>query len=82
MAAALGGLDLLVFTGGIGERAAPVRSLTCEGIAYLGIEIDEKANSKHADTISRKESACTVRVIPTNEDVIIARHTYRLTNPA
>jgi acetate kinase len=78
MAAALGGLDLLVFTGGIGERAAPVRSEICRGLAHLGIELNDDANERHDDTITIPTSACRVRVIPTNEDVVIARHTHRL----
>jgi acetate kinase len=74
-AAALGGLDLLVFTGGIGERAAPIRSEVCMGLAHLGIEIDGERNAAHADLISRDSSRVAVRVIPTNENLMIARHT-------
>jgi acetate kinase len=78
LSAVLGGLDTLVFTGGIGERAAPVRWRTCEGLEYLGIKIDAKNNNANADTISTKDSTCSVRVIPTNEDLMIARHTRAL----
>ena len=78
MAATLGGLDTLVFTGGIGEKAAPVRSSVCRGLAHLGIALDEGRNATHADPASRPGSACTVRIIPTNEDLIIARHTFKL----
>jgi acetate kinase len=78
LAAALGGLDDLVFTGGIGERAAPVRSEVCHGLDHLGIVIDERRNSTNAGVISVPESACTVRVVPTNEDLMIARHTQTL----
>ena len=78
MAAALGGLDLLVFTGGIGERAAAVRAEICSGLAHLGIAIDERRNDAHADTISTADSQCPVRVVPTNEDLMIARHTRRV----
>jgi acetate kinase len=78
LAAVLGGLDDLVFTGGIGERAAPVRSEVCHGLEHLGIIIDEPRNSINAEVISIPESACTVRVIPTNEDLMIARHTQTL----
>jgi acetate kinase len=77
-AAALGGIDLLVFTGGIGERAAPIRREVCLGLQHLGIQLDLQANEAHADVISSAQSACLVRVIPTNEDLMIARHTYRL----
>jgi acetate kinase len=77
-AAALGGLDLLVFTGGIGERAAPVRSEVCRGLEFLGIGLDRWRNETHADPISSSASRCLVRVIPTNEDLMIARHTRRL----
>jgi len=78
MAAALGGLDLLVFTGGIGERAAPVRSEICGGLEHLGIALDEGRNEAHADTVSAAEGACMVRVILTNEGLMIARHTRRV----
>jgi acetate kinase len=78
MAAVLGGLDLLVFTGGIGERAAPVRSEVCRGLEHLGIAIDQQRNDAHADTISSAAAKCAVRVIPTNEDLMIARHTRRV----
>lgn len=80
-AAVLGGLDTLVFTGGIGERAAPVRWLVCRDLTYLGIEIDSERNDAHADTITRPGSTCTVRMIPTNEDLMIARHTCRVVFP-
>lgn len=78
LAAVLGGLDALVFTGGIGERAAPVRWMICRGLEYLGIHLDPDANDIHADTISTGQSPCKVRVIPTNEDLMIARHTRAL----
>lgn len=78
LSAVLGGLDTLVFTGGIGERAAPVREEICSGLEYLGLCVDASLNRRHADTISTPDSACAVRVIPTNEDLIIARHTYRV----
>src|ERR1700756_1776953 len=78
LAAALGGLDLLVFTGGIGERAAPVRLEVCRGLEYLGIQLDQQRNESHADPISASASPCTLRVIPTNEDLMIARHTWRV----
>jgi acetate kinase len=78
LTAVLGGLDTLVFTGGIGERAAPVRWEVCRGLAYLGIALDQQKNAMHAGVISTSGSACTVRVIPTNEDLMIARHTRTL----
>jgi acetate kinase len=78
LTAVLGGLDTLVFTGGIGERAAPVRWETCRELAYLGVALDPQQNAAHAEVISTPGSACTVRVIPTNEDLMIARHTRKL----
>jgi acetate kinase len=78
LAAVLNGLDDLVFTGGIGERAAPVRAQVCSGLEHLGITVDDELNAQHAEVISRPESTCTVRVIPTNEDLMIARHTRAL----
>jgi acetate kinase len=74
----IGGVDTLVFTGGIGERAAPVRWGVCQGLEYLGIHLDPEKNDINADIITTKESPCTVRVISTKEDLIIARHTYKL----
>jgi acetate kinase len=78
LAAVLGGVDAVVFTGGIGERAAEVRWEICEGLEHLGIRLDPQRNADHADTISTPSSACTVRVIATNEDLQIARHTYAI----
>lgn len=78
LAAVLGGVDTLVFTGGIGEHAAPVRWDVCCGLEYLGIQLDPHQNAVHADPISTPNSVCTVRVIPTNEDLMIARHTRAL----
>jgi acetate kinase len=74
LAAALGGLDTLVFTGGIGERAAPVRAAICDGLGHLGVKLDAEHNAAHAETVSAAGSACRVRVIETNEELMIARH--------
>ena len=76
--AVLGGLDLLVFTGGIGEKAAPVRWEVCSGLEHLGIKLERERNDANADRISTENSRCLVRVIPTNEDLMIARHSYDL----
>jgi len=76
-AAVLGGLDTLVFTGGIGEHAAPVREEICQGLEFLGIQIDRKQNAKNAPVISTPASRCSVRVIPTDVDLMIARHTAK-----
>jgi acetate kinase len=78
LAAALGGLDTLIFTGGIGERAAAVRLRICDGLEFLGIRIDPHRNEVHAPVISRESSAATVRVMKTDEDLMIARHTREL----
>jgi acetate kinase len=78
-AAALGGLDTLVFAGGIGENAAPVRQRICDGLEFLGIDIDENANRRHAQCISTGAAASVaVRVIRTDEEVVIAAATIRL----
>jgi acetate kinase len=77
-AAALGGLDMLVFTAGIGERSAEIRARICQGLEFLGVELDAAANEHHAVVISRGGSRCTVRVVKTDEDLMIARHTMRL----
>jgi acetate kinase len=72
-AAALGGLDILVFTGGIGERAASIRERICSGLEFLGIAIDRARNAEDAELIST--GAVKVRVIKTDEDLMIAKHT-------
>jgi acetate kinase len=77
-AAVLDGLDTLVFTGGIGERAASVRSGICRGLRHLGIELDDVRNLHDEAVITRDDSSCTVRVVATDEDLMIARHTKRL----
>ncbi|MEO8207061.1 MAG: acetate/propionate family kinase, partial [Chthoniobacterales bacterium] len=77
-AAALGGLDTLVFAGGIGENAPQVRARLCEGLGFLGIELNASRNAAHAAVISTDASRVVVRVIPTNEELMIARSTARL----
>jgi acetate kinase len=77
-AAALDGLDTLVFTAGIGERAAAVREAVCRGLGHLGVRLDPDRNARHADPVSAPDSRVAVRVIPTNEDLVIARHTCSL----
>ena len=78
LVATLGGLDAIVFTGGIGEHAAPVRERVCEGLEFLGIRLDPDRNAAHAPVISSDAAAVTVRVVPTDEDLMVARHTRRL----
>jgi len=78
LAAALGGVDALVFTGGIGEHAAPVRQKVCAAARWLGVEMDAEANSAHAKYISAAAARVKVLVLPTNEEWIIARHTAAL----
>jgi acetate kinase len=78
LAAALGGLDAVVFTAGIGERAAPIRSRVCRQAAWLGIELDPQANAAHGPRISSASSRIPAWVIPTNEELMIARHTREL----
>ena len=72
-AAALGGIDMLVFSGGIGEHSAIVRREICEGLEFLGLRIDPELNDRHAAVISARASAVSVRVIPTDEEIMIAR---------
>jgi acetate kinase len=72
-AAALGGLDTLVFAGGIGENAPIVRARICDGLSFLGIEVDEKQNAKSAPVISMDAGRVAVRVMHTNEELMIAR---------
>ena len=77
-AAALGGLDALVFSGGIGEHSAPVRARACDGLKFLGIEIDEKRNLANKSVISTEGSRVAVHVIPTDEESMIARTVCRV----
>jgi acetate kinase len=74
LAAALGGIDAIVFTAGIGEYAAPVRERVCRAAAWLGVSLDTQANAQHGPRISDPQSAVDVWVIPTNEELMIARH--------
>jgi len=73
-AAVLGGLDVLVFAGGIGERAPIVRKGICDGLDFLGIRLDAASNEANAELISSPASGVKVRVIKTNEDLMIVRH--------
>jgi acetate kinase len=81
LVAALGGLDTLVFTGGIGEHSAPVRRRICEDLEFLGIRLEPDRNAEHASIVSRDGHPVTVRVIPTDENLMVARHTRRLVAP-
>ncbi|MCI0739349.1 MAG: acetate/propionate family kinase [Gemmataceae bacterium] len=78
LAAALGGIDAVVFTGGIGENAIPIRSRVCHDAAWLRLEFDEEANATGGPRISRPGSCVSAWVIPTNEELMIARHTRRV----
>jgi acetate kinase len=78
LAAALGGVDALVFTGGIGENSAVIRARVCRDADWLGIELDAAANEAGGPRISRAESRVTAWVVPTNEELIIATHARRL----
>jgi acetate kinase len=75
LAATLGGLDAIVFTAGIGEHAAPIRERVCRNAAWLGVELDAQANATHGPRISTAGSRTAAWVIPTNEELMIARHT-------
>ena len=77
-AAALGGLDLLVFTGGIGENCPPVRERACAGLGFLGIELDQRRNAANDPRISADNGRVTVRVIATDEELVIARAVLRV----
>jgi acetate kinase len=78
LAAALGGLDAIVFTAGIGERAVAIREAVCRQANWLGIALDPAANARHGPRISGPASRVTAWVIPTNEELMIARHTLAL----
>ena len=78
LAAALGGLDALVFTGGIGENAAPIRARVCHDAAWLGLALDAEANARGGPRISREDGPVAAWVVPTDEEAVIALHTRRL----
>ncbi len=78
LAAALGGLDALVFTGGIGTHAAPIRAEVCRGAAWLGMALDEAANDAGGPCITTAASRVQAWVMPANEELVIARHTAAL----
>jgi acetate kinase len=78
LAAVLAGIDTLVFAGGIGEHASVIRARICDGLEHLGIDIDPAANESHAAVISSAASRVDVRVIPTDEELMIARAAHRL----
>jgi acetate kinase len=78
LVAALGGLDALVFTAGIGERAAEIRARVCRDAAWTGVRLNEQANASDGPCISAADSPVAAWVIPTNEELVIARHTHKL----
>lgn len=77
-AAALGGLDTLVFAGGIGENAPPVRARICDGLGFLGVELDEKRNAGNESLVSAATGRVAVRVIHTDEEWMIANTVCRV----
>jgi acetate kinase len=78
LAAVLGGIDALVFTAGIGENSAEIRERVSEASGWLGVELDEAANAAKGPRISTPRSKASAWVIPTNEELMIARHTRAL----
>jgi acetate kinase len=81
LTAALGGLDAFVFTAGIGENSSEIRARIAEKLAWLGVALDGAANAANRPLISRRDSKVSVYVIPTNEELMIARHTLALITP-
>jgi acetate kinase len=75
LAVALEGLDAVVFTAGIGEHAAPVRERICDHLTWMGLKLDPNANAVHRQKIHAPQSSIAAFVIPTNEEITIARHT-------
>jgi len=78
MSAALGGMDAIVFTAGIGENSAPIRERVCRSAQWLGLQFDEKANEAGGPCISREGSRVRAWVIPTDEELMIALHTKNI----
>jgi acetate kinase len=81
MVAALGSLDAVVFTGGIGENAPSIRARVCRAVPWLGIDFDSEGNGRGGPRISHATSRVSVWVIPTNEELMIAQHTKRFIGP-
>lgn len=81
LAAALGGLDAIVFTGGIGEHARPIREMVCRQAAWLGVTLDAAANAAGRGRITTADSKVSAWVVATDEDLMIARHVFRLVEP-
>jgi len=78
LATAMGGLDLLVFTGGIGEHSAVIRERVCQNMEFMGIKLSKKLNKNHAECISKKASKVAIKVLRTNEELMIAQHTQKI----
>ena len=78
LAAAMGGIDGIVFTAGIGERSPEIRARVLAGLGWLGVEVDEAANAGHGPLLSTAASRLKAYAIPTDEELMIARHTLRL----
>jgi acetate kinase len=78
LATVLGGLDTLIFTAGVGANAPLVRQRICRGLEFMGIRLDPRRNEANAPVISVDGSPVVVRVMKTNEELMIARHTYHL----
>jgi acetate kinase len=73
MTSALGGLDTIVFAGGIGEHSPEVRAIICDGLAFLGLKLDPAKNAAGCDLVSAETSRVAVRIIPTDEEIVITR---------
>jgi acetate kinase len=82
LAAALGGVDLLVFTGGIGEHAAAIRAGVLQRCGWLGVRVDQRANAAHEARIDARDGPVSAWVVPTNEEVVIGRQTHQIVRPA
>ena len=78
LTAALGGLDALVFTAGIGEHAPAIRRAICERLAWLGLHLDADANEASSERIAASQSTIAALVVPADEESMVARHTVRL----
>jgi len=78
LASALGGLDGIVFTAGIGERSAEIRQRVCDSLQWLGVELDPAANERGGPRLSRAGSKVSAWMVPTNEELMIARHAQAL----
>jgi acetate kinase len=79
MVSSLGGIEVLVFTGGIGENSPDIRRNICARLEWMGVQLDDGANGQNREVISTPDSPVNILMLPTDEEIMIARHTREVT---